>query len=112
LRDGTAVDLAPEEDVMIHVTEGAAVEIKSVLTSSQAPQDQGLKLSPNDKGSVVMTVDKARDGDDVVRDEDRTLLIVDSAIARRPDGVVFDLAHEDEKKAGDGMRFVLRSPAA
>jgi Fe-S cluster assembly iron-binding protein IscA len=93
---------------MIQVSETAALELKNVLASSRAPEDQGLKLSPNDQGSVRLSVDKPGVGDDVVKDEGRTILIVDSSIARRMDDVVFDLAREEENKSGDGSRFVLR----
>jgi hypothetical protein len=92
---------------MIQVTETAATELKSVLASNGAPSDRGLKLVAGDEGHMSLTIDKPQLGDDVVKDGDRPLLIVDSTIARHLDGVVFDVAVEERSK-GQGSRFVLR----
>jgi hypothetical protein len=91
---------------MVQVTESATTELKRVLDSSQADQDRGLKLVPAGKGHVNLTIDKPQLGDDVVKDGERPLLIVDSSLARRLDRVVFDVTI-DEGKPG-GSQFVLR----
>jgi Fe-S cluster assembly iron-binding protein IscA len=92
---------------MIQVTESAANELRSVLASSQAPQDRGLKLVPNEKGEVALTIDKPQLGDDVVKEGDRPLLIVDSTLVHRLDGAVFDIV-TDGKAADQPSRFLLR----
>jgi len=95
---------------MIQVTQGAASEIKKVLTANQAGRDRGLKLVPAEEGAVSLTIDKAQPGDAVLKDGDRPLLIVDSTITRRLDDAILDVT-VDAKKREEGSRFVLRSHA-
>jgi hypothetical protein len=92
---------------MIQVTETATTELKNVRVSNRVPGDRGLKLVPGERGSLSLTIDRPQLGDDVLEDGDSPLLIVDSSIARRLDGVVFDVVI-DETKPGAGSRFVLR----
>jgi hypothetical protein len=96
--------------LMIQVTQGAATEIKKVLTANQAAQDRGLKLVPAEKGAVSLTIDKAQPGDAVLKDGDRPLLIVDSTITRRLDDAILDVSMDDDKR-DEASRFVLRSHA-
>lgn len=92
---------------MIQVTETATTELKNVRATNRVPRDRGLKLVPGEKGGLILTIDRPQLGDDVLKDGDDPLLIVDSSIARRLEGVVFDVA-ADETKLGSGSRFVLR----
>jgi hypothetical protein len=95
---------------MIRMTDHAATEVEGILTANRTPNDQGVKLVPTDSGGVAMTIDRPQEGDDVVGGEGRPLLIVDAALARRLDRVVFDVAPAEKDE--EGPRFVLREQAA
>jgi hypothetical protein len=96
---------------MMRVSPPAVTELKSVLTASQAPDDAGVRLAPAENGAVSLTIDKPKPGDDVVKEGDRPLLIVDASIARRMDEVMFDVAPDPERPGG-GKRFVFRQVEA
>jgi Fe-S cluster assembly iron-binding protein IscA len=92
---------------MIRLTERAAHGLREILTTNRAPRDQGVKLVPDERGAITMTIDKPGEGDSVVDGGQRPLLIVDAMIAERLDGVVLDFARGED---GETPRFVLRGP--
>jgi Fe-S cluster assembly iron-binding protein IscA len=92
---------------MIRLTERAAHGLKEILTANRTPKEQGVKLVPDESGGVAMTIDQPGEGDAVVDGGQRPLLIVDSLIAAKLDGVVLDLTREEEDTE---PRFVLRGP--
>jgi Fe-S cluster assembly iron-binding protein IscA len=81
---------------MIQLTERAAEGLKKILSAEGTPGDQGVKLVPDESPSQ---------GDSVMGEGKRPLLIVDSMIAERLDGVVLDLTGEEPEEQ---LRFVLR----
>jgi hypothetical protein len=91
---------------MIRLTERAAYGLKEILTANRTPSDQGIKLVPDEKGGVSMTIDAPGDGDSVVDGGQRPLLIVDSALSEHLDGVVLDLSRGDEE--GQEPQFVFK----
>jgi Fe-S cluster assembly iron-binding protein IscA len=92
---------------MIRLTERAAEALKEMLTANQTPNDQGVKLFPDPSGGVAMTIAPASEGDEVVNEEGRLLLIVDAEIVGRVDGAELDLTGNDD---GKEPRFELRGP--
>ena len=91
---------------MIRLTERAAYGLKEILTANRTPSDQGIKLVPDERGGVSMTIDRPGDGDSVVDGGKRPLLIVDATLADHLDGVVLDLSRGE--KDGEEAQFVFR----
>jgi Fe-S cluster assembly iron-binding protein IscA len=94
-----------EEVLMIQLTERAADGLKKILSAEGTPGDQGIKLVPDESGGVSMTIARPSHGDSVLDEGKRPLLIVDSMIAERLDGIVLDLSAEGPEAE---LRFVLR----
>ncbi|HUG53263.1 MAG TPA: hypothetical protein VMR21_06665 [Vicinamibacteria bacterium] len=92
------------------MTEKAAEGLRQVLTDSRTPREQAIKLVPTDTGEIAMTIASPAAGDELVDAGGRPLLIVDSALTSRLDGVVVDVSAEDEKE--EAPRFVLRRAEA
>jgi len=92
---------------MIRLAERAAEALKEMLTANQTPNDQGAKLFPDPSGGVAMTIAPPSEGDEVVNEEGRLLLIVDAEIVGRVDGAELDLTGSDDAK---DPRFQLRGP--
>jgi Fe-S cluster assembly iron-binding protein IscA len=92
---------------MIRLTERAAEALKEMLTANQTPDDQGVKLFPDPSGGIAMTIAPVTEGDEVVDEGNRPLLIVDAEIVVRFDGAVLDLTVSDN---GNEPRFELRGP--
>lgn len=92
---------------MIRLTERAAEALKEMLTANGTPEDQGVKLFPDPSGGIAMTIAPVTEGDEVVDEGGRTLLIVDGEIVGRVDGALLDLSVSDN---GNEPRFELRGP--
>ena len=75
---------------MIRLTERASEALREMLRHGRAPNDQGVKLFPDPAGGVAMAIAPTAEGDEVVEDEDRLVLIVDAEIAGRLDGALLD----------------------
>jgi Fe-S cluster assembly iron-binding protein IscA len=100
-----------EKSEMISVTSPAAAELQALLKHSRAQPGQGVKLAPNGKGGLSMTIGAPCAGDTVIHRDDIPLLIVDGSIAGRLDGLVFDyLMTEVDGRPNNG--FTFRRPGA
>jgi Fe-S cluster assembly iron-binding protein IscA len=95
---------------MIRLTERAAEALKEMLTANQTPDDQGVKLFPDQEGGIAMAIAPAAESDEVVREEDRPLLIVDAELVGKLEGALLDFT----RGADDAEpRFEIReSPPA
>jgi Fe-S cluster assembly iron-binding protein IscA len=94
---------------MIRLTERATEALREMLIANQTPSDQGVKLFPDPSGGIAMTIAPASEGDELVSEENRLLLIVDPEIAGRLDGALLDFT----RGADDAEpRFELREPPA
>jgi hypothetical protein len=89
---------------MLRVTERAASELSDILAASRAQSDQAVRLVPDESGGIAMTIDRPSQGDSVVPDEARPLLILDRALAARLGDVVLDLTQPN----GHPPHFVFR----
>jgi len=72
---------------MVVVTERAAQALKAILDRINTQQGQCLRLAAIGNNRVGLTMDVQRFGDDVVRHEDRTVLVLDRRTSRVLDGV-------------------------
>ena len=75
---------------MVKVTDRAADQLQEMLATKNAPPTQGVKLAPTGNDSFGMSIAAPVEGDEVVRRDDRPLLIVDSRIAASLDGMEVD----------------------
>ncbi len=87
---------------MVEVTERAAGALEAMLTGNEAPQDVGVRIVA-DADSYGMTIDTVREGDEVVRRNERPVLIADQQVAQTLSGHTIDF-----QTASDGHdRFRL-----
>jgi hypothetical protein len=95
---------------MVRVTERAATALQELLTTTSAPPDSGVRLTPDSSGELAMIVDAPHAGDEVVlRGEDEApVLIVDRAVVEDLQEVEVDYQSvgDDHQTAGG---FVLRA---
>lgn len=75
---------------MITVTERAAAELQQLLMVNNAQPGQGVKLIPNGANQVGMSIGTPGELDQVIRQGDEPLLIIDSSIADALDGTQVD----------------------
>jgi hypothetical protein len=94
---------------MFAVTTEAARELQHLLEAEGAPPETGVKLSPGNGGALQMTLDAPAEGDEVIREGERPLLILDGSIRQRLDGAVLDV-ERPEANGQQGVRFVLQAP--
>jgi Fe-S cluster assembly iron-binding protein IscA len=95
---------------MITVTERAATELQGLLAANNAPPGQAVKLVPSGTNSVGMSIGAPGENDEVIRQGDELLLIVDSSLAAALDGTQVDC----ETAMVDGQprtEFKLRTPS-
>ena len=91
---------------MLEVTEKALDALTTVLDSSETEHDQGLRLSPRAEGGFGLVVDEPHDGDQVVSQGDRPVLIVEPEVSMGLDGAVLDVTESPQ-----GPQLTLRAPA-
>src|SRR5919198_3301036 len=96
-----------QERPMFQVTERAATALQEVLAINNAPPKQGVRLVPTDEGRLGMTIDRPREGDQVVQRDDTPVLIADRQVAAALTGVVLDLQPAETEAEGP-PRFTLR----
>ena len=88
---------------MITVTEKAVDALAESLSSSEASEEQSLRLARSQDGEFGLTIDERRDGDQLVKQEDRTILVIDETVATSLDGATLDVVDLPE-----GQRLSLR----
>jgi len=97
---------------MIRMTERAAVALNALLSSNRTPSDQGVKLVPTDSGGLGLTIEKPKEGDDVVDVGSRPLLIVDSSLTDKLQAAVLDVDREEKDGEVTKAHFVVRGSDA
>jgi hypothetical protein len=75
---------------MITVSEQAVTELQALLRSIRAPRGHGVKLIPDRKGGISITIDAPGAGDTVIQRDEAPLLIVDGSLVGPLDGLVLD----------------------
>ena len=98
---------------MVRVTERAATALQELLTTTAAPPDSGVRLTPDSSGDLAMIVDTPHVGDEVaLRGEDEApVLIVDSAVVEdlQEMEVDYQSVGDDHQTPGG---FVLRASSS
>lgn len=90
---------------MLNVTDKALDVLAKSLDASEATEQQGLRLARTPQGEFGLAIDEEREGDQVVRQEERAVLLVDQEIASALDGATLDVIESPE-----GTRLTLRMP--
>ena len=74
---------------MISVTERAVQELGAMLVANATEEEQVLRLAGENEG-FTLGLDCEREGDEVVRGEAGTILVIDSLLAQALDGSTID----------------------
>lgn len=90
---------------MLKVTEKVVDVLARSLDASEASDEQGLRLARTPEGEFGLAIDEEREGDQVVKQEERPILFVDQDVASALDGATLDVAESPE-----GTRLTLRMP--
>ncbi|MFQ5472188.1 MAG: hypothetical protein ACE5FA_04790 [Dehalococcoidia bacterium] len=88
---------------MISVTEDAKGALAATLEASEATESEGLRLVQGEEGQFGLAIDGEREGDQVVMQDDRSVLLVGEELATSLDGAVLDAVDSPE-----GTRLTLR----
>lgn len=94
-----------EKDRMISVTEKAVDVLARTLEESDASEDQALRLARAPQGEFGLAIDEERSGDQVVKQAERAVLLVDEEVSAVLDGATLDVVESPE-----GTRLTLRMP--
>jgi Fe-S cluster assembly iron-binding protein IscA len=95
---------------MITVTERAASALEALLVDGNAEPGQGVKLVPKGTDDIGLTIEAPNEGDEVIRQADAPLLIVDRALTQPLDGAQFDCV-DAPVNGQTPTRFALRRQA-
>jgi len=90
---------------MLNVTEKAVDALSSSLESSEATDEQSLRLALTPQGEFGLAIDEQREGDQIVKQEERAILVLDGEISAALDGAVLDATDSPE-----GRRLTLQMP--
>jgi Fe-S cluster assembly iron-binding protein IscA len=87
---------------MVSVTKAGEGELKRILNEHTANPESGLRLTKDQSGNLVLTIDLASGGDEVLEREGLKLLIVEPALFATLEGITIDV---DETL--EGRRLVI-----
>lgn len=90
---------------MLNVTEKARDILAQTLETSEAADEQGLRLARTPQGEFGLAIDEEREGDQVVKQDERPVLFVDQEVSTALDGAILDVDESPE-----GTRLTLRMP--
>ncbi len=88
---------------MINVTEKAVDALANSLDSTEATPEQSLRLALTPQGEYGLAVDEQREGDQVIKQEERPVLLVAEEVSTALDGAVLDVVDSAE-----GQRLTLK----
>jgi len=87
---------------MLTVTESAKTELKRVSSQALDQPETVLRLTADETGRLSLVVDNEKENDQVVKDEEATVLVIDEQLSTALDGVSID--YQDTEA---GPRFIL-----
>jgi Fe-S cluster assembly iron-binding protein IscA len=90
---------------MLNVTERAVDMLARTLEETEAEDEQGFRIVRTAPGELGLTIDEVREGDQVVRQEARPVLLVESWISDALDGATLDVTEDEE-----GASLMLQAP--
>lgn len=88
---------------MITVTDKAVDALAKSLDSSEASDEQSLRLARNQEGEFGLTIDEERSGDQAVKQSEKTILVIDENVSTALDGATLDVVDLPE-----GQRLTLK----
>jgi Fe-S cluster assembly iron-binding protein IscA len=94
---------------MVRVTEQAATALQELLEANDAPPEAGVRLTPSGPGNIGMVIDAPHEGDEVVRRDEKPVVIVYGVVAGPLTDMVVDYQSSKEDRQTPGG-FVLREP--
>jgi hypothetical protein len=94
---------------MLAVTETAREVLGQILADSDPAQEQALRLTRNSNDEFGLALDEERAGDQVVNNGEKTVLLVENALANELHGVMLDATQLPE---GPSLRMVHSEPPA
>jgi len=104
--DGTDTNSGPnlssDRRKMVSVTKAGEGELKRILNKHTNDPKSGLRLTKDQSGELVLTIDGATGGDEVLEREGLKLLIVEPGLSATLEGITIDV---DETL--DGRRLVI-----
>ncbi len=90
---------------MLNVTEKAVDVLARSLDASDAGENHGLRLARTPQGEFGLAIDQEREGDQVVKLEERPVLFVGEDVSSDLDGAILDVVESPE-----GTKLTLRMP--
>jgi Fe-S cluster assembly iron-binding protein IscA len=90
---------------MLNVTDRAVDLLARTLDETEAGDEQGFRIIRTSPGELGLTIDEVKEGDQVIRQEARPVLLVESWISDALDGATLDLS-EDQ----NGASLMLHAP--
>ena len=90
---------------MVNVTEHALDVLVMTLETSAPSMDHSFRLVQESEDEYGLTIDEARAGDQMVKHGERTVLVMDDAVATALDGLTLDALDSPE-----GVQFTLEEP--
>ena len=90
---------------MVNVTEHALDVLVMTLETSAPSMDHSFRLVQESEDEYGLAIDEARAGDQMVKHGERTVLVMDDAVATALDGLTLDALDSPE-----GVQFTLEEP--
>ena len=90
---------------MVNVTEHALDVFVMTLETSAPSMDHSFRLVQESEDEYSLAIDEARAGDQMVKHGERTVLVMDDAVATALDGLTLDAMDFPE-----GVQFTLEEP--
>ena len=90
---------------MVNVTEHALDVLVMTLETSAPSMDHSFRLAQESEDEYGLAIDEARAGDQMVKHGERTVLVMDDAVATALDGLTLDALDSPE-----GVQFTLEEP--
>jgi hypothetical protein len=81
---------------MVRITNRAAAVLAEALRAGEAGKELGFRLVPSGPGEILLAIDTAREGDQVIRHDQQTVLLLDVWLATALDGAVLDVDVKEE----------------
>jgi Fe-S cluster assembly iron-binding protein IscA len=91
---------------MITLTARAAEELKAVVQAEFNDPEQAFRLVPDESGQLVLVVDRAKEGDQIVELEGLKVLLIGAEVAGVVHGMVVDWEDTSE-----GACLIITSPS-
>jgi hypothetical protein len=91
---------------MISVTEKATAALNDTLNANLKGKSSKLLRLVSSEAGFGLNLDEEREGDQVVKHEDRPVLVIESSVAESFDGAVVDAVDSPE-----GRKIVIQPPA-